>query len=95
MSILGDQQHKVRFELLEGRIHGARYYTVKPEFHWHLEGDWGGIETWRTMMEWMVATFGESAEFGVWEPNARWYADNGKFWFRTEEDRILFLLKWQ
>jgi hypothetical protein len=46
-------------------------------------------------MEWCVESFGASAEMGVWEPGARWYANNAKFWFRNDEDRTLFLLRWQ
>lgn len=85
----------MNFELLEGRIHGARYYTVRPQFNWSLTGDWGGIDSWRDMMEWCVATFGPSAEDGVWSPGARWYANNAKFWFRNQEDQTVFLLRWQ
>ncbi len=85
----------MKLELLEGRIHGSRYYIVRPEFSWDLSGDWGGVETWRDMTEWCVEVFGPSAEMGVWEPGARWYANNAKFWFRNAEDRTLFVLKWQ
>jgi hypothetical protein len=82
----------MKFELLEGRIHGARYYTVHPEFNWDLSKD--RVDTWRDMTEWCVETLGASAEMGVWEPGARWYANNAKFWFRNDEDRVLFLLRW-
>ena len=77
----------------DGRIHGARYHTVKPEFDWWLPG---GLQnnTWRDMMEWCVETFGASAEMGVWTPGARWYANNAKFWFRNENDVLLFTLRW-
>ena len=85
----------MQLELLEGRIHGARYYTVKPIASWDPAGDWGGIDTWRNMLEWCVETFGASTEMGVWEPGARWYANNAKFWFRNETDRTVFVLKWQ
>ena len=84
----------IELELLEGRIHGARYYTVKPQFQWDLHNDWGGVKQWRAMTEWCVDTFGPSTEMGVWEPGAAWYANNSKFWFRNEKDRTLFVLRW-
>ena len=84
----------MKFELLEGRIHGARYYTVRPEFEWWPPSIDPNVN-WRNMLAWCVETFGPSAEMGVWEPGARWYANNAKFWFRNAEDRTLFLLRWQ
>jgi hypothetical protein len=85
----------MKFELLEGRIHGARYYTVRPDFNWWLSGSLNNTNaTWRDMLEWCVEVFGPSAEMGVWEPGARWYANNAKFWFRNAEDRTAFLLRW-
>jgi len=80
MSTMG--WHKI--ELSEGRVYGARYLTVHPNNGWH----------WNEMMEWMVATFGPSAEDGVWTPGMRWYANNAKFWFRNEKDLTMFLLRW-
>jgi len=72
------------FELSEGRVYGARYLTVHPT---------NGAK-WNDMMEWMVKTFGPTAHDGVWTPGMRWYANNAKFWFRNEQDRMLFVLKW-
>ncbi len=84
----------MKIELDEGRVYGARYYTVHPVFGWDLTHDWGGIDTWDKMMSWCVNTFGPSARDGTWTPNMRWYANNAKFWFRTEQDRDWFLLRW-
>lgn len=81
-------------ELLEGRIHGARYYTAKPLFEWWEQHNRMN-NTWRDMIEWCVVTYGPANELGVWEPNGRWYANNAKFWFRSEEDRTMFVLRWQ
>jgi hypothetical protein len=79
------------FECLEGRVFGARYYTVEPKFSW--ETGWYN-QGWNDMMDWCVATFGPTPSDGIWTPGARWYANNSKFWFRKEEDKMLFLLKW-
>lgn len=81
--------------LEEARVYGARYYTVHPVITWDLNGDWGNIELWNKMMEWMIATFGPSAENGIWTPGMRWYANDAKFWFRNEQDRDWFILRWQ
>jgi hypothetical protein len=77
----------------EGRIHGARYHTIKPEFDWQHHV---GLQNnnWRNMIEWCVEVFGPSAKMGVWQPGSRWYANNAKFWFREEEDAIMFILRW-
>jgi hypothetical protein len=50
---------------------------------------------WDHMMQWMIDMFGPTAKDGVWTPEQRWYANNAKFWFRNEQDMLLFLLKWQ
>ena len=79
----------------EGRVYGARYLTVHPVISWnHTSTDWGNIETWGAMMAWMIEMFGPTAADGVHTPGQRWYANNAKFWFRNEEDLLLFLLRW-
>lgn len=78
-------------ELEEGRVYGARYYTVHPvlpEMYHQPQ------ETWVAMMAWMVETYGPTSKDGVFTPGQRWYVNNAKFWFRTEADRDWFLLKW-
>ena len=84
----------MQLELLEGRVFGARYYTVQPIPSWDLNGDWGGVETWPKMVEWCVDTYGPTPKDGIWTPSCRWYVNNAKFWFRKEEDKLLFLLRW-
>jgi hypothetical protein len=78
--------------LSEGRVYGARYYCVEPV---------GG--NWREMEDWCINTYGTSTG-SIWAQeidkttplvNERWYANNRKFWFRNEADRIMFVLKWR
>jgi hypothetical protein len=75
--------------LSEGTVYGARYYCVQPE---------GG--NWLNMESWCVEMFGDRGE-SIWgeekapEPAQRWYANNRKFWFRSDEDRMMFVLKWR
>jgi hypothetical protein len=82
----------MNLECLEGRVYGARYYTVRPIFEY-----WWGTEPkeWDEMMKWCIDTYGPTPEDGVWTPSSRWYVNNSKFWFRTEEDRNWFMLRWQ
>jgi hypothetical protein len=78
--------------LSEGRVYGARYYCVEPV---------GG--NWREMEDWCIETYGASTG-SIWAQEVdratplqceRWYANNRKFWFRTEKDRDWFILRWR
>ena len=83
----------MNFECLEGRVFGARYYTVSPKFDWDMGLEWYN-QHWNDMLAWCVETLGPSPSDGIWTPGAPWYANNSKFWFRKEEDKMLFLLRW-
>jgi hypothetical protein len=72
-------------EIDEGRVYGARYFTVQPI---------NAADKWNDMMSWMLETFGPSADDGVWTPGMRWYANNAKFWFRNKKDLDWFVLRW-
>ena len=66
----------------EYKLHGARYYTVRPVLY-----------SWIEMEEWARSKYGEPST--IWEPECgRWYMNNSKFWFRNESDLTMFLLKW-
>lgn len=80
------ETYRLIVERSEGRVFGARYWTVHPIVE---------PTVWSEMMAWMVETFGPTAEDGVFTPSQRWYANNAKFWFREEADLLVFLLKWQ
>ena len=84
----------MKLELEEGRVYGARYYVVHPVPSWELDNDWGGVDAWNSMVEWMVATFGPTLKDGVWAPGQRWYVNNARFYFRNEQDRDWFILRW-
>ena len=75
-------------KLGEGTVYGSRYYTVEP-----IGGNWLEMETW------CVETFGAGSR-ALWgekkapEPARRWYANNRKFWFKSEKDRDWFVIRW-
>ena len=79
-----------------GTVYGLRYHTVEPR---NLE--WQDTRNmWEDMMLWCFNQFGETGD--LWretknltpEPNQRWYANDRKFWFRNEEDLLMFVLRW-
>lgn len=79
-----------------GIVYGLHYYTVEPR---NLE--WQDTRNmWEDMMLWCRNQFGETGD--LWqerksfaqEPNQRWYANDRKFWFRNEEDLLMFVLRW-
>ncbi len=76
-------------KLSEGTVYGARYYTAEP-----IGGNWVEMETW------CYQAFGND-DYPIWgektapEPAQRWYKNNRKFWFRSEADRTMFVLKWR
>lgn len=78
-------------KLDEGRVYGARYFTIEPV---------GG--SWRDMEAWCTETFGAHGG-AIWGhdpkkppfPCKRWYMNNSKFWFREVKDRDWFLLRWR
>lgn len=79
--------------LSEGKVYGSRYYCVEPV---------GG--NWRAMEDWCIQTCGETTG-SIWaeevnkittpNPGERWYANNRKFWFKSEKDRTMFMLRWR
>jgi hypothetical protein len=84
----------MELKLGEGRVYGARYYTIEPIQDWQYNIDW------YSMIDWVEEIFGPS-EGSIWfdknvapEAGQRWYTNNGKFWFRNEEDRTFFVLRW-
>jgi hypothetical protein len=73
--------------LSEGTVYGSRYYCVEP-----VGGNWPDMETW------CLDTYGNPGS--LWdknkapEPNARWYMNDRRFWFRTQRDRDWFIIRW-
>ena len=85
---LGIEPPKQELELEENRVHGSRYYTVKPvHYNWH------------ELEQWCIETFGEPGSVWIahdftWPEMPRWLMNNSKIWFRNEKDRSWFIMKW-
>jgi hypothetical protein len=75
----------MHLETEQRKLHGAQYHVVAPI---------GAAQQWPNMMSWVVETFGPSSSDGVWTPGHSWYANNARFWFRKQEDMLLFCLRW-
>lgn len=76
-------------KLSEGTVYGSRYHCVEP-----VGGNWIDMEVW------CMDTFGGPGD-KIWgdnnapEPQQRWYMNNRKFWFRDEQDQLMFVMKWR
>jgi len=74
--------------LSEGKVYGSRYLCVEP-----VGGNWMEMETW------CLDTYGNCGS--AWdqdkapEPNARWYMNDRRFWFRNQKDRDWFIVRWR
>jgi hypothetical protein len=78
-------------KLSEGNVFGEKYYTVDP----NVSGDpYWYHQDWHDMENWCIKTFGVTPKDGVWTPNARWYMNNSKFWFRNKKDLEWFIIRW-
>lgn len=75
----------------------AQAFRVEVEFAhgYHVARPVNALDEWPHMMRWMIDTFGPTAKDGIWTPGQRWYANNARFWFRQEQDLMLFVMKWQ
>jgi hypothetical protein len=75
-------------KLSEGTVYGSRYYCVEP-----IGGSWIDMEVW------CLDTYDNCGS--AWdkdkapEPNARWYMNDRRFWFREQADQIMFVMRWR
>lgn len=67
-----------------GTVFGQHYHTAEP---------CGG--NWESMQAWCQCNFGNPSS--VWDnfsSDNRWYVNSRRFWFRDEQDLLLFLMRW-
>jgi len=50
------------------------------------------LDQFNAVMRWCIDTYGSEGIIG-W-PNDLWMEYENKFWFRDEQDRTMFVLKW-
>ena len=67
------------------------YAENQPKWpYWVSPHNYSGPE-WLRMSQWMVETFGNTD----WStPGGRWVGSDRKYWFRDEQDRTFFILRW-
>lgn len=75
--------------LTEQLIQESCYYCVQP-----IGGSWLEMEAWVRSMCGEPGDMWESDDW-CWPESARWLQNNRKFWFRNEEDRTMFIMKWR
>jgi hypothetical protein len=70
-------------KITEKLWHGVRYQAINPDDGWNLQKH-----------EWCKETYGKNSS--PWDMEAgRWYVQGHEFWFRSDRDVMLFLLRWQ
>ena len=78
---LEDSVQKLTFDT--GKVCGYDYLTITPRGY-----DWSDLEAWCT------EAFGLRGDMWKTVPNARWYANNAKLWFRDRKDYDWFIIRW-
>lgn len=78
--------------LSQGTVYGIQYHCVEPR----------GIP-WQEMEHWALKQYGPPGS--IWDirrpsspsprPNCRYYMNDSKFWFKDQQDLVVFLLKWR
>jgi hypothetical protein len=58
--------------------------------YWVRPCNYSQVE-WLNIRNWMLETFGD-CNWSI--PNGRWVGSNRKYWFRHEQDRTFFILRW-
>lgn len=90
----------------EKRLNGAKYYVadVRIGLAENISGNWwmpNGVSKqelqrdWLKLEDWCHSTFGERP-YNEWPTSSdRWFVNNSAFWFRNNDDLLMFLLRWQ
>lgn len=82
-------------------------YDPKYTYHWSLTGTLTGRITWpededhtfdpnefTVIRKWLIATFGLMSEYDTWMIMTTHYIITYTFYFKTEEDAVIFKLAW-
>ena len=88
---LQDFSEGYKLEPSIGKVYGQDYYCVRPYGFM-----WDNI-IWADFADWCkenMGSCGSGNENCAALPNHRWYDHHGRFWFRDEKDRIMFIMRW-
>lgn len=79
--------------VIEPAIH--EYYTVTvnyEEYEWAFITQYPQPEPWKSIDKWCETTWGT---MGIWGgPPGQWKRMGPKYFFHTNEERMLFVLRW-
>ena len=67
------------------------YADNQPKWPYWVQPLNYSTKEWNEIGEWLLDTLGYS---GWPVEHARWVGSNQKYWFRDEQDRTMFILRW-
>ena len=77
-------------DLIMKRLETGYSYNQPKWAYWVHPVNYSAKE-WGEMDDWVIDTMGYS-DWSV--EHARWVGSNQKYWFRDEQDRTMFILRW-
>jgi hypothetical protein len=80
----------------EKRLNGAKYYVANVQLeNSDITNQWLSTKSWLKLEDWCHSTFGERP-YNEWPTSSsRWFVNNSAFWFRNNDDLLMFVLRWQ
>lgn len=70
------------------------WYTVEPKGGMFSQRQkwWADADTWATEHLGQGFTSNPIGKGSAWQLDCRWLLNNGKFWFRDQDDMLVFVL---
>jgi hypothetical protein len=78
------------------RVQGKRFYTAEPSlFPIPIHPYNYAPPPWKEMEEWCIENLGiNEVTWNRWpSPSDRWFMNDAKFWFRDQQDMMMFVLR--
>lgn len=81
----------MKLTIEQKKWHGCKYTAVKPFLtSWSISEN---NDLWNEISQWCYDTYGKPGDPFTGDAE-RWYLNNSAYWFRTEEDLMMFMLRW-
>jgi len=82
---------KLTITIENKKWHGCKYKAVKPFLSsWSLRRN---EDKWNEISQWCYDMYGRPGD-PFTDVAERWYLNNSAYWFRNEEDVMMFMLRW-